>query len=433
MSASKAPPRVFYGWVVVGASLLSNIMVLGAGTASFTVFLAPMTSALGWSRITYTGAVTAQSLLNIAARPIIGIVLDRLGPRPLMAAGALVAGACYLLLSQVSQPWQFYLLYSFAAAFGLGETGNLVTSATISKWFIRMRGRALAIASTGMNLGQIIFTPLCALLIAAIGWRMTWSVTGLMVVGVVLPIAFVMRRSPEDIGLTPDGAPSEEPAPGGTATSRNAAEPSWGLRQAIRTRAVWILMLSSNLSSLAYSGILYHLVAYYTDSGLSLQAAGVLIGLNHTFALISKIPWGMVAERFPVRYCMMVSYSGRVAGLLILLLSNSPLRFLGYVVVSGLISHGVGNLQSQIWADYYGRANVGTIRGVLAPISILSSIAGPLFSAATFDRTGSYHGAFWVYAGTLTLAVCLLYFATPPRTQPLATPEAQSATTNQPA
>ena len=214
MSAGKAPPRVFYGWIVVGASLLSNIMVLGAGTASFTVFLAPMTSALGWSRMTYTGGVTAQSLLNIAARPIIGIVLDRLGPRPLMAAGALIAGTCYLLLSQVSQPWQFYLLYSFAAAFGLGETGNLVTSATISKWFIRMRGRALAIASTGMNLGQIIFTPLCALLIAAIGWRMTWSVTGLMVVGVVLPIAFVMRRSPEDIGLTPDGAPPEEPAAG---------------------------------------------------------------------------------------------------------------------------------------------------------------------------------------------------------------------------
>ena len=80
MSAGKAPPRVFYGWIVVGASFLSNIMVLGAGTASFTVFLGPMTRALGWSRTTFTGGVTAQSLLNIAARPVIGIVLDRLRP-----------------------------------------------------------------------------------------------------------------------------------------------------------------------------------------------------------------------------------------------------------------------------------------------------------------------------------------------------------------
>lgn len=417
-------PRFFYGWVIVAVAALSDTIAFGAGGASFSVFMGPMGAALGWSRTVLTGAVTLQSFTNLASSPVIGRLLDLYGPRLLMVFGAVVASISYMLMGKITEPWHFYLLFTTGFALGLHELGGLITTTVVSKWFIRKRGRALAFTVMGNNLGAVFIVPITAYLIETVGWRTAWALLGAgIAVVVLLPTVLFMRATPEDMGLLPDG---EEPkqasgAEGAGATTPSRQEPRWTASQALHTRTLWLIVAGTNLASLTFSSMLYHLVPYFTDIGMSLATASFVFALTNTGALFSKLLYGFLSERIPIRYCLMGNYLGRMLGLLILLLGRSPGKVLLYVAVASPLSYSIGSVQAQIWADYYGRASLGTLRGLVAPFSLLSSIFGPLFAAQVYDRVGSYEGAFWFFAITLVLAAAITYFAKPPGEQPVAT------------
>ena len=186
VSHEQRRPRFYYGWIIAAVSTLANATVFGAGGASFSVFMGPMGHALGWSRTVLTGAVTMQSFTNLAVSPVVGRLLDRYGPRLIMVFGTVVACISYMLMSRIVEPWHFYVLFTIGFALGLNEMGGMVTSVVVSKWFIRRRGRALAMASLGNQLGVIIIVPITGFLIAAIGWRNAWAMLGVGVAALVL-------------------------------------------------------------------------------------------------------------------------------------------------------------------------------------------------------------------------------------------------------
>ncbi len=406
-------PRFFYGWVVLIVGGVCNAMSWGAGGASFSVFLRPMSESLGWNRTTLTGAVTTQSILNLIVTPIVGPFLDKYGGRVIIAAGATIAGTAYVLMGQISQPWHFYILYTIAFALGLHELGASVTTTIVSKWFVRMRGRAVALSFIGNNVGGTIIPFITAFVIGQFGWRTAWMVLGLLIASVVVPSSLLfMRRTPEDMGLAPDGDSPEETSGVATHAPRRP-EPRWGPKAALRTKTLWLVILGSNLGSLYYSTILLHQVAFFTDIGLTLQAASLALGLQQATSIPSKLFWGLLAERIPVRFCMLGNYISGAVALLVLLLGEAPERVYLFALLSGFGS-SIGSLQSQIWADYYGRAFLGTIRGLTTPFQLFSSVGGPLFAAFVFDTLGSYNRAFWIYVGTLCVAVVVMFIAKPP-------------------
>ena len=411
-------PRFFYGWIIVLVSAITDATAFGAGNVSFGVFLQPMSAALGWSRTTLIGAATLSSFAHLIVNPVVGVVLDRHGPRIIMVFGTVVGGISFMLMGGVTEPWQYYLLFTTATAFGLHEVGGLVATTTVAKWFVRQRGRALAFTVAGNNIGGIVMAPLTAFLISAIGWGAAWAVLGFLIVAVVLPPTILfMRRSPEDMGLLPDGDPPESAAKSTETTSPRREEPRWEVRDALRTPTLWILIISSNLSSLGISAFLYHQVAYFRDAGLSLEAAALTYSLYNAMAMVSKLLWGFIAERVPARYCLMSNFLLKGVGWLALLLSNAPERVLVYSVISGL-GTASAVLQPLLWADYYGRAFLGTIRGVTSPFQVISSLGGPLFAAFVFDTAGSYDVAFWIFTATIFLAFGLMFFARPPGVAP---------------
>ncbi len=407
-------PRFFYGWVIVAVSALAEATAFGAGNVSFGVFLKSMSEDLQWSRTSITGALTVQSLAHLFVSPILGPLVDLYGPRVIMSWGAIVAGASYVAMGHVSEIWQFYLFFALGTVLGLHEIGSLVTTTVVSKWFVRMRGRALGFTGMGHNLGAVIFGPLVAFIIGAVGWRTGWSMLGLIIVAAILPPAILlMRRTPEDLGLRPDGGASAR-LPSTARWQRPHEEPAWKVMDALRSPTAWLLVVALNLANLGVLSMNIHQVAYFTDVGFSLQAASLLFALQHSLAVISKLFWGFLAERISVRFCLMGTFVGRLTGFLILLFGTAAERVYLFTIISGLFGGAITSLQSQIWADYYGRAFLGSIRGVLAPFSLISSLGGPLFAAFVFDVAGSYDGAFWVFAITLLLGVVLLYFAKPP-------------------
>ncbi|MSQ10476.1 MAG: MFS transporter [Dehalococcoidia bacterium] len=423
--APERRPRFFYGWVIVAVTFLGEATASGAGGVSFSIFLKPMIEALGWSRTTYTAGVTFQSAVNLLVTPIAGPIIDRYGARGIMVFGSLVAGLCFALMTFITEPWQFYVLYALGAALGLHELGSLVSGSVVSKWFVRKRGRALAISGLGLNTGAIVASSLVAFLIDTIGWRNAWLTLGILVVGVVVPPTLLfMRRTPEDMGLLPDGA---LPIPVMLADSTGPplpllrAEPRWRLQEALRVRTTWFLLMAINMYSLAAGALVNHQAAYFQDAGFSLQEAGALVALLHAITIPAKLAWGFAAEHIPVRYCLLACYVTRLLGVLALPLGTGAGRVYASVLFSGL-GQGVGALMSLIWADYYGRAFIGTIRGVLGPFSLVASLAGPLFTAVVYDASGSYDGAFLVSGGVLVGAIALLYLAKPPVKDEAGTP-----------
>ena len=311
--------RIYRGWIVVAAGCLAETIALGAGGSSFSVLLQPMSAGLRWSRTLLTGAVTTQSILNLGTSPIIGTATDRYGPRIVMVAGAAVASVGYLLIGRIVDPIPFYIVFALAGAAGLSACGPLVTETVVAKWFTRQRGRALAITAMGLDFGNILMVPLTALLIAAVGWQATWMVLGTIIAMVLLPVSTAFMSSPKAGDVPEDEASS--------ARGRSAETTAvWTAREAFFKGSLWKLILAFNLASVAASALIYHLAAYFLDSGFTLQQASLVLAMNRVFAIGSKLIWGFLAERVPVRYCLAGNSLGRATGFLILLLSSDPRR-----------------------------------------------------------------------------------------------------------
>ena len=412
-------PRFFYGWVVLAVASIANTIAFGASSVSLAVFIRPMTETLGWTRTQIVAGVTMTNATNLAVAPITGPILDKYGARPVMLWGALVAGIAYIMLAGVSELWQFYLLYVVATSLGIAEIGSLVTTTAVSKWFVRMRGRALGIVTGANSVGAAVVVPITAFLINAIGWRSTWVALGAALIVIVVPPVFLfMRNTPESMGLRPDGDTPEAQTANNAASSarRGAGETySWRPKQALKTGTLWMIVLSSNLTSLAFGGMLIHMVPAFTDAGMSLQEAGFAYSVYSVGAVVSKLLWGFLGERLPVRFGLACNSGARAISLVIFLLNPGRLGARVFAILSGVLSTGSAPLSAQIWADYYGRGFLGTIRGITTPFSLLSSILGPLLAAHLYDQFGNYSTAFWIYVVTLTIGTTLMVWAKPPK------------------
>src|SRR5688500_16573974 len=180
MPAPRQKAKFFYGWYIVGVGFLSHLACAFHMSSTLSVFLKPLTDDLAVSRGLFSLLRSGEILIGAALAPLVGPLVDRHGGRWLMAGGALVAGAGFMLLSQVSSYWQFlFLRWTFITIGGVFMC-HMVVSVTISRWFVRRRGRAIAIASLGQGLSKVCIPPLTAMLFVWLGWRWTWSVFGMI-------------------------------------------------------------------------------------------------------------------------------------------------------------------------------------------------------------------------------------------------------------
>ncbi len=416
----KISGRFFYGWIIVAVSFLCWLVADAFGFYTFGLFIGPLKEEFGWTTLMITGAMTTRGVIAAGLGPLIGYLADKkYGARILMTGGVLAAGATTMAVSQIQSLWQFYLLYGFIGALGMIGFGGLVTHTIIAKWFILKRGRAMGMASMGVSISGTIFVPLVHFLITNFGWRTTLLCLGFIIWAVALiPVVLFVRRSPEDVGLRPDGLDAEavEAQSSGEIPVAYGFEDeySWTLGQALRTRAMWLLLAAFNLAGLSFSGVTIHFFSFIESKGIpSFYGAAGMTTIAICCAIV-KVPWGMLAEKFPARFCLMIVYAGCAAGLAILLGLNSGPYVLLYAIIYGTSLGGVIVLRELLFADYYGRAFLGTIRGVVMPVNLVSIAGGPLLAAWINDFTGSYLIAFTIFLITFALGSFLLVLARPP-------------------
>ena len=422
MSQAAAPaphlkPRIFYGWYIVGLSFLTNLIASGINSYTLGVFMLPMQQDLGWSRTAISGVQVPGTLVNALLTPFIGSLLDRRGGKALMVGGALLFGAGLIVTSLVQQVWQLYLIR--AALIGVGAVGmsDLVVTVAVSNWFVRKRGRALAFGSIGLSVAGVILPSSCTLLIVTYGWRVTWAILGLLTWALMIPAAaLILRRRPEDMGLQPDGDPPnylELPAEAARPPREGvlSRDVRWTRRQAMQTSALWLIIGATSLTLLANPAMLLHLVPFLEGVGFSAaEAAGGLTAIG-LCGLLCKPLWGLLLERVPIRYSAMTQMLVSSSGIGAILFTGYTGRWWLVMLACfyfGIGIAGVGPVGATIWADYFGRFNLGAIRSIGIPFTAAASSGGALLGGLIYDRTGSYQVAFAIFMTALVVAACLI-------------------------
>jgi len=398
-------------------------------SSTLSVFLRPLTEDLGVSRGVFSLLRSGEILIGAFVAPFVGPWVDRFGGRWLMSGGALVAGIGFLLLSQVAAFWQFFIIRWLFVTIGGVFMCHMVVAVTVSRWFVKKRGRAIAIAGLGQGFSKVGIPFAAAALFAWVGWRYTWGIFGLLtLVLVVVPAIVFMRRSPEELGLNPDGAEETAKAfdPKAAATARTEKaktdpgdfqEVIWQRHEVLRTRTFWLICFMFGMANVGIAGLNLHVFAYVRDAGHSNIVAATALSIIASTQLGSTLVWGFVSERMDIRIASMLKFLIQAAGVGCAI-AGSGVAFL----YTGFFLYGIGLggswvLQELIWAHYFGRVSLGMVRGLGVLVTHAFGAAGAPFFGFLFDATGSYMISFTMFTVALLLSAGLSLLLTIPHKQ----------------
>lgn len=400
MVAVARRPGVYYGWIQVVALSVTETTSWGILYYSFSVFLAPMGGELGWSRAEMTGAFSvALAISGLAAAPV-GRWLDHRGPRLLMTLGSCLATVLVFAWSRVGSLPELYAVWALV---GVAMAGVLYEPAfaVVAKWFVRQRGRALTVLTFLAGFASVIYIPLSAWLIATHGWRGA-LLTLTLVIGLgTIPVhALLLRNRPEDMGLLPDGAAAPTP----TDPPATVEEPSLTPRQALRDPSFWWLTAAFFLIILCATALTVHLIPYLIDSGFDASFAAWAAGLVGIMALPGRLVFTPLGDVIPRRYVTAAIFLCQAASVPVLLLVPGVAGVIGFVVLFGAGFGAISPARVALIADVYGRANYGTIGGVLASFVLGARAIAPVGAGLAHDLFGTYLPTFWALTALSLLA-----------------------------
>jgi MFS family permease len=408
----------FYGWIILPSAAVAMFISGPGQTFSVSQFVDPLIDEFGWSRTAISGLYTAGSLTAATSMLFIGWLLDRFGARVVLAGVGVMLGLAALWMSEVSSQLGVYAGFSALRMFGQGSLG-LVPSSLVALWFVRRRGRATALAGLGMVASQAVFPPLIHTLITQIGWRDTWVVLGVMVWVLLIPVAIILvRRTPESVGLHPDGVTTTNtPANDGQPVVVQGAD-DWTLRDALHTRAFWLVFGAAGSQSLVSTALVFHQAAVFDSRGLSAGVSAAVLSVMGPVSFAGTLIGGFLSDRFPNRLLLVVGQAVLGVGVLLAMVMTETWQALIYGGVIGFSSGGVITVAAVIWPNYYGRKHLGSIRGAAAMAMVAGAALGPLPFALTFDLTGSYTSVLAIFMVFPALSVVAALFAFPPKHRP---------------
>jgi MFS transporter, OFA family, oxalate/formate antiporter len=414
--------KIFYGWVIVAVGFLAHIASAFSISSTLSVFLKPLSQDLGISRGVFSLIRSGEILVGAVAAPLVGSLLDRHGGRWLIAAGGLVSGAGFLLLGQARDFWQFAIVRWLLISPGDTLMGSMVVNVSISQWFVRMRGRALALAGMGHGLAKVCMPLLAASLILYVGWRGAWVVFGALTLALVVgPSLLLMRRRPEDMGLLPDGRSSDE-SDSVTAEQSNklksrrrpAEEVTWSRGEALRTRAFWLIVTTFGVAHVGVTGLNLHVFSYVSDQGHPDMVAALVMSIIAVMQFSTPMVWGVLAERANVARLIMAKFLIQAFGILLALSDPGVVSLYAGFFLYGIGMGGTSILAEMIWANYFGRISLGRIRGMGSLITSAFSAGGPPFFGLLFDATQSYSLSFSIFIAMLFASAFLSLFLRAP-------------------
>lgn len=402
-----APKRFFYGWVITIASLC--ITCTGFGVLySFGVFFKAWLSEWATSRAFLSGIFSVAFLSYGVASVVMGSLTDRYGPRKILVIGGLIMGAGCCLTALSHKAGLMYVSWGVMIGIGVG-TSYSPTASTVSRWFNYRKGLAVGIVVSGLGLGTLVFSPLAEFLKASVGWRFTAFILGLIVWAVFLAGAFVIRRSPEDMGLKPLSRP---PRPTDNYAQAGEASPGDGkeispliitLAQAMKQRYFWTLFAVHCFWTIGFTIPLVHLVPYATDMGVKTDTAATMLAAIGATSVVGRVCLGILTERLGTRLSLVGLLMFQAATMIWLIAADKAWMLWGFTFFFGFSYGGLASVFPLATIDCFGLRAMGSIFGVILLGATLGGTIGPALAGFIFDMTKVYRNAF--LSGGLSMIV----------------------------
>jgi len=426
-------PAIFYGWRIVAACSLIGLLASSA-RFSFTIYLPVLLDDLGWTRATLGFGFTLGYWVSAVTSLAVGLVVDRYGARVVMTLGGAVILAGLVFASTMSSVWEFYLYYGVILSIGLSLAHGVPSSSTVRKWFTRRAGLAVSLATVGGGLGLGLIAYLAPGLISAYGWRASWQFLGLgLGVSIAVIAALFIRKDPESMGLTPDGdliSPAagrplnKEPYPA------SGREEFWTVREAVKTRSYWCLVIGHALITLPMMSGLTHMAAWGLDIGditgvpvnEAMKSIKFSIFITAICAVIAASIGGALSDKAGRKLIFCVSFILYAASLFYAVMVSTLFPSLTGVIILGVTGGAFYGLGMTLWAAYvgdiFGRASLGTLFGLLSFIGGVTGGIGPSIYGWIRDITDSYALA-WSFGGICSLLAMLIVMFIKPETKKL--------------
>lgn len=401
---------VYYGWRMVG--LVSVIRIVGGGLHQFgfTVFFLPISQDLGISRAATSLAFSLSRAQGAIEAPLVGYLIDRYGPRPIMVTAVFLAGLGYILLSWADSYASFMIVY--LGVISLAFVAGFVHSPMVvaNSWFIRQRARAMTVVSAAVPIGGALISPLLAIGVSSIGWRWAAFLSGCVFLLVCLPLTFHLKRSPESMGLLPDGEATalNEDADSSIRSADGNAKGDFTSRQAMKTWMFWVLVTAMTARVTCYSAATVHFIPLMVWKGMSESAAASLLGIFALVNLVAHFVLGWIADRVNKPKLLAACH-------LLPAVSVVPLLFDSAHYQLWLFAIGFTLLDASfpiVWAtvgDFFGRRHFATIRGMMSFFYMWGSFAGPVLAGVIYDKTQTYWIVLWIFLCLLIVATLLVF------------------------
>ncbi|MBB5174246.1 MFS transporter [Texcoconibacillus texcoconensis] len=404
-------PPFYYGWMIVVISALAVFFSGPGQTYSISIFIDAYLEDFGWSSTLVSSMYTFATLAAGSLLFLIGRAVDRFGARKMLVIVSVMLGLASLFNSFIVGPVMLFIGFFMIRLFGQGSM-VLIPGTLVPQWFEAKRGRALSFMAIGAFTSASLLPILNAWLIDTIGWPMTWRFWGILLLIFFAPLAFwLVRNKPEDVGLVPDGKSINDGNEGQTASKSNDDE-SWTVREAVKTRAFWAVLLGVGVPSMVNTGIVFHFIAIAAEHGISTQIAALIISLMAFLSFPVSLVAGYILDRIKVRYVFAFALFAQAVIMIWLAFAVSPwmavIFGLGRGVVEGFEKISV----NYVFPAYFGRQYLASIRSIGSTMTVVGSALGPLPLALSYDWFGTYQPMILVLA-ILPLLASVFMFMTP--------------------
>lgn len=378
----------------------------GSGVGSFSLFVNSLQSEFSWGRGEIMLGFTIFFLLTGVAAPLVGIIVDRYGVRGVISVGALLTGLGFVSLYMLKSLWHLYIAYFFIGT-GMSAFGHVPSSAMVSNWFVKKRGTAIGIMSTGIGAGIFVVAPLVgSFLIPLFGWRVAYLTLGIIAWGLIPLAIFVVRTKPSEMGLYPDGATSSEDVVKIGDTSQETK--GLGLRAALGTTAFWLVSVTFLFNAFSSLGFNQSMVPYLQDAGFSVSVAASALTILGLGSAIGKFSFGWLCDKIKAKQACAISIVllATAAIILIFIRSTSPLAIIWFdALLFGLGAGGWLPTMSMMISRNFGLASYGAIIGMVSLSQAVGGASGPLFSGYMFDTTNTYYWTFITFLCLYAIAI----------------------------
>lgn len=404
--AKNPKPNVFYGWIIVAASLAVTTTAFGI-LYSFGVFFSYWIKEWDCSRAFLSGVFSLAFLIYGISSFFMGNLTDRVGPRKTLLLGGAIMGCGAILTSLVSAAWLLYLTFGLMIGIGVG-TSYSPTASTVSRWFVQKRGTAVGLVVAGLGLGTLIYPPLAAFVTRGFSWRVTFVIFGLAILIVFFGAAYLIRRDPKELGLHALGEVTSSARSTGISNPTSSSQlPGVNVKRALRSSHFWILFFIHLLWVMGMVIPMVHLVPYATDNGISPDLATFMLAVTGGISVLGRVALGSLGERIGLKTSLLLMLLVQMLTMVWLSMSKSVWMLWLFSFTFGFSYGGLASLIPLMTNRYFGFFAMGSIFGLILLGATVGGTIGPWLAGFIFDVTSKYFWGFLAGAGSMGVSLLL--------------------------